>query len=142
MIRNCYFWQHDSDQPVRLNYPLLVVEDNTSLYTVCSPPCKGVSIESVCDITQRVDHDSREFHLEDDGTHMWSTSRKGRPNLVRETLATCDRRELDSGRCGPTRSRGEEHPPDNSEKRSMSAPLSLLLFKHLHFHTSILLLSC
>jgi hypothetical protein len=40
------------------------------VYMVWSPMCKGVSLESVCGATLRMDHVSRELHLEDGDTHL------------------------------------------------------------------------
>jgi hypothetical protein len=47
--------------------------------------------------------------------------------LAKETLPTCDGRDLDSSRSGPTRNRGRHHPPNTSEKRLTSTLLSLSL---------------
>ena len=110
-----------------LSYPVLVVEANTSLYTVGSPPCKGASLESANGATQKVDRVSRDLRLEDGGTRPWSTPGEGGPNLARETSPTCDGRDLDSGGSGPTRSRGGAILPIPRKKRSMSTLFSFSL---------------
>jgi hypothetical protein len=58
---------------------MLVVEVNTTLYTIWSPLCKGVSLESARGANWMVDHVYKELHHVDVGgrRHPPDTSKEG-----------------------------------------------------------------